>query len=90
MSEERKYRAVSIYVSLFCGLIILLVGIYLTTTQKILYGLTLPGARSGTAGSAFKPVALPGIGVLYVGIVFLSALPAYYIITNSGKKNSEN
>jgi hypothetical protein len=89
MSEERKYRAVSIYVSLLCGLIVLLVGIYLTITQKILYGLTLPGARSGTAGGAFKPVALPGIGVLCVGIV-LSALPASYIITNSGKKNSES
>jgi hypothetical protein len=88
MSEERKYRGVSLYVALFCGLIVLLAGIYLTITQKFLHGLTLPGGRSGTGG-AWKPVSLPGIGVLCIGIL-LSALPAYYIITNSRKKNSEN
>jgi len=49
----------------------------------------LPGSGSGATGGAFKPVALPGIGVLCVGIL-LSALPGYYIITNSRKKNSDN
>jgi len=89
MSEEKRYRGISLYASLFCGLITLLVGIYLTITQKFLHGLTLPGSGSGATGGAFKPVALPGIGVLCVGIL-LSALPGYYIITNSRKKNSDN
>jgi hypothetical protein len=86
MSEERRYKGVSLYASLFCGLIILSVGIYLTVTQKILHGVTLPGAHTGTGGAG-RPVSLPGIGVLCVGIL-LSAIPAYYIIIDSRKKKS--
>ena len=88
MREERRYKGVSLYISLFCGLIILLAGIYLTVTQKILYGETLPGAHTGTGGAG-RPVSLPGIGVLCIGIL-LSAIPAYYIIKNSRKKNSKD
>lgn len=89
MSEKRKkkndyqnYRSLPLYFSLACGIIVLLVGLYLfiadKTSEGVLYGKFNGGAKGIN-------VTLTWYGAIIIGILVCAA-PAYFLIRKATRK----
>lgn len=83
-SYKSKFDKIGYYVNFICGILILLVGLYLTFADKISIGTTLPG-RSGSGGG--QSIILNGPVTLFLGVFFL-ILPVYSLIKKNKKTDN--
>jgi len=74
-NEYNEFRTTPLYIILFCGIIVVLIGSYLTVFEETAQGIVQPGRYTGRGG----PVALPGWAVILTGLA-LCSFPACQLI----------
>ena len=72
-NNRPKLRGFPMLVMLACGLIVVLIGVYLTISGGRIHGNTYPG-KSGAG--RYGPIDLSGIGVIVIGLLVCS-FPVY-------------
>ena len=81
-TEELQIRKFPLYVILFCGIIVSIIGLWLTISDTIATGTTLP-SRYGQGGG--QHIILSGPSITIIGIL-LCMFPSIQLIRN-GMKN---
>lgn len=71
-NNRPKLRGFPMLVVLACGIIVVLIGIYLTFSGGRIHGEAYPGKSGGRNG----PIDLSGIGVIVIGLLVCS-FPVY-------------
>ncbi|HEY0354609.1 MAG TPA: hypothetical protein VGC29_00315 [Flavisolibacter sp.] len=82
MGKKDRLRPIPLYIALICGLFVLLIGLYLSINERILYGKTLPN-RYGQWGG--EDVYIKGWWLMLIGLI-LSLYPALQL-TKKSRKN---
>ncbi len=83
-SYKPKMYRMTLGVILSCGLIILLMGIYLLYTNQVGTGSTIPG-KYGTEGGQL--VSVNGASLIYLGSIFV--IPSIWYLIKNRKKSSK-
>ena len=85
-SDYPNYKGVSMYMILGCGLIIILIGLYLTVFNQYASGTSLPG-RSGQGGGNTQTIK--GRDAIIIGIGF-SIFTAYQLLKEKKNKKKQD
>jgi hypothetical protein len=81
MSSKLRLRPIPLYIILGCGVIILLIGIYLSINHVIAYGIT-NGSKYFKGG---EKIILNGLETIILGVA-ICAIPIYHLIKKAKEK----
>ena len=86
-NEQDKIPSFQLYVILACGIIIILVGIYLTVNGQTAHGISLPD-KTGQGGG--RQITIIGPFAIGLGVA-MGIFPAYFLIKQGiAKKKLKN
>jgi hypothetical protein len=80
-NNYEQYRPFPLYVMLCCGVIVILIGVYLLFSNNSAQGVTIQG-KLGTGGG--RPISVSGSGTILIGVL-ISLFPAFQLIKRKKK-----
>lgn len=81
--EYTRYTSVQFYIILTCGIVLILVGLYLAITKNIAYD---SGTSGMTKRKSWGPAVIEGKFVILFGMI-ICAYPLYYLYRKRKKRN---